>query len=141
MDLGLKGKKALVTGGTRGIGRAIAQTLAAEGCDVGICARDGDAVAEAVKALEEQGVKATGSAVDVCDRDALKAWVNDSAKTLGGLNIFVSNVSAMAITPDDASWQTTFDVDLMGPVVGLEAPTPHLPERSVRSHAAMRGRT
>jgi len=65
MDLGLKGKKAIVTGGTRGIGRAIAETLAAEGVDIAICARNQDQVDEAVAALSKLGVKATGGVVPV----------------------------------------------------------------------------
>lgn len=68
MDLGLKGKKAMVTGGSRGIGRAIANRLAMEGADVAICARNGNEVAEAVAALQGMGVQATGSAVDVSDK-------------------------------------------------------------------------
>ena len=60
MDLGLKGKKAIVTGGTRGIGRAIASLLAAEGCDVAICARHKDAVKETVATLGRTGIRATG---------------------------------------------------------------------------------
>ena len=72
MDLGLKGKKALVTGGTRGIGRAIAERLASEGSDVAICARNAVEVAETVATLEELGVRATGTNVDVGDELALK---------------------------------------------------------------------
>ena len=65
MDLGLRGLKALVTGGTKGIGRAIAETLAEEGCDVAICARNPMEVAATVAVLSARGVKATGAAVDV----------------------------------------------------------------------------
>lgn len=72
MDLHLKGKKAIVTGGTRGIGRAIAETLAAEGCDVAICARNELQVNETVEALEKKGVKAFGGTVDISDAEA--AW-------------------------------------------------------------------
>ncbi|MGB5759336.1 MAG: SDR family NAD(P)-dependent oxidoreductase, partial [Acidimicrobiales bacterium] len=56
MDLGLQGKRAIVTGGTKGIGRAIAETFADEGADVAICARNGDEVAAAVEALAARGV-------------------------------------------------------------------------------------
>src|SRR5271155_568734 len=96
MDLGLKGKKALVTGGTRGIGRAIVEQLAEEGCDVALCARSAGPVAETVAALQAKGVKAYGDDVDVSDLEWLKRWIGDAAATLGGIDIFVANVSALA---------------------------------------------
>ena len=93
MDLQLKGQVALVTGGTKGIGRAIAETFASEGCNVAICARKEDEVKAAVAALQKKGVKAFGKAVDVGKGDQLKAWINESAEALGGIDILVSNVS------------------------------------------------
>ncbi len=126
MDLGLKGLKAAVTGSTRGIGKAIAETLAAEGCDVAICARNEAPIPEAVAALKAKGVNATGAAVDVADGDALKGWITASADELGGLDILVCNVSAMANMPTDEAWKTSFDVDIMGTVHAVEAAKPKL---------------
>jgi 3-oxoacyl-[acyl-carrier protein] reductase len=129
MDLRLKGKKAVVTGGTRGIGRAIAEELAAEGCDVALCARNREQIDGAVTALGKKGVKAWGSPVDVADSKALRGWIGDAAGALGGLDIFVANVSALAVAADEASWRKSFDIDVMGTVVAIEAALPLL-ERS-----------
>jgi 3-oxoacyl-[acyl-carrier protein] reductase len=126
MDLGLKGLRAVVTGGTKGIGRAIAETLAAEGADVAICARHADDVDQTVAALKSKGVKAMGRAVDVADGPALAAWVADAAAELGGIDIAVSNVSALAIGTDDESWKRGFDIDMMGTVHLVNACMPHL---------------
>ncbi len=133
MDLGLKGKKALVLGGTRGIGRAIAETLAGEGSDVAICARNQDQVDEAVQALRGMGVNATGGAVDITDAEGLKAWVAQAAGELGGLDALFSNAGAMAQGHDAASWQMNFNLDLLGAVNAFEAAKPYLEEAAARS--------
>ena len=125
MDLQLKGKKAVITGGSRGIGRAIADTLADEGCDIAICARTEDGVNEAVEALKGKGVNAFGQAVDVGDGDALKAWVEASADALGGIDILVSNVSG-GQPPGEEGWKSIFGHDILGAVRCVESATPHL---------------
>ncbi|MDH5289105.1 MAG: SDR family oxidoreductase [Acidimicrobiia bacterium] len=129
MDLGLQGKRVIVTGGTKGIGRAIAETFADEGADVAICARNGDEVGAAVEALASRGVRATGRAVDVGDGPALQGWVADVAAELGGIDAVVANVSALAIGADEESWNQSYRVDILGAVRLVEAAMAHL-ERS-----------
>jgi 3-oxoacyl-[acyl-carrier protein] reductase len=129
MDFELAGKRALVTGGTRGIGRAIAEQFADEGADLAICARDGAQVRDAVAALARKGVRASGAAVDIADGVALKAWIASAAAELGGLDIVVPNASAMAPAASEEDWRQSFDVDIMGTVNTVNGALPFL-ERS-----------
>ena len=137
MDLQLAGKKALVTGSTSGIGRAIAERLALEGADVAICARSGDAVDNTVKALESKGAKAWGRSVDVKDPVALRNWVEGAAAALGGVDILVANASALSFGLSIEAFRSAFDVDLLHTVTAVEAAMPHLERSSAGSIVAI----
>jgi NAD(P)-dependent dehydrogenase (short-subunit alcohol dehydrogenase family) len=132
MDLGLDGKKVLVTASTRGIGLSIAQTYADEGCDVAICARGEGGIETATKDLEARGAKVFARAVDVADGEAFKQFVTDAAADLGGLDIYVSNASGGS-GPGEKAWQASFDVDVMGAVRGVDAALPSLSESDAGS--------
>lgn len=121
MELGLRGKKVLVTGATKGIGRAIAETFLAEGAAVAICARNADEVAAAVAQLSATG-PCVGSAVDAGDSHALRSWVESSASQLGGIDVYVHNTSAKPARKLD-QWINNFNIDLMALVHGVEAAT------------------
>ena len=125
MDLGLSGAKVVVTGASRGIGRAIAQVFAEEGADLAICARPPEPLARAARELSETGAKVFSRDLDVTDHAALPPFVDDAATALGGLDVLVSNVSGgSAPTPDQ--WERGFNADLMPFVRLTEAAKPHL---------------
>jgi 3-oxoacyl-[acyl-carrier protein] reductase len=126
MDLGLKGLNAVVTGGSKGIGRQVAETLAAEGANVAICARNATEVAAAVASLQAKDVRAYGATVDVADKAALEGFVSDSAKALGGLDIVVANVSALAVEDNEEAWRRAFETDMMHTVRVANAALPWL---------------
>jgi len=128
MDLQLNGTRVLVTGGSRGIGRAIVEAFLDEGATVGFCARNADEVAATQHALQDRG-HVQGSTVDVGDADALTTWVEESADGFGGLDVVVANVSALAIPDTEENWQASLNVDLMHTVRLVRAAMPHL-ERS-----------
>ncbi len=128
MDLQLSGKRVLVTGGTRGIGRAIVEAFLDEGAVVGYCARKPEEIAATQDALRDRG-QVAGTAVDVADSEALAAWVAQSAEAFGGLDVVVANVSALAFPDTEESWQLSLNVDVMHTVRLVRAALPLL-ERS-----------
>ena len=137
MDLQLRGRRALVTGGTKGIGRAIVEAFAAEGADVAFCARTESDVEATAKAVSELGVRTFGRALDVADGAALKAWVVDAAEELGGLDAVVANVSALSVGQAEDNWQAEFQVDMMHTVRLVEAAMPYLEQSDAASITAI----
>src|SRR4051794_39663427 len=133
MDLGLAGKVALVTGGSRGIGRAIARRLAAEGCAVAICGRTPDTLEAMLTELRQAGITAHSVVADVTAPGEVERFVDESAAALGGVDLLVANVGGAAggglleSTPDD--WAQTFDLNLFHAVRAFRASVPHLEAR------------
>jgi 3-oxoacyl-[acyl-carrier protein] reductase len=126
MELGLRGKRAIVTGATRGIGRGVLELLVAEGAHVAFCARTAEEVAQAVGALKRSDVEAFGEAVNVRDGEAYKAWLGRAADALGGCDIFIPGVSGGTGMDSEKNWVRNFEIDMLHTVRGCEALMPHL---------------
>lgn len=125
MDLGLKGKRVLITGGTRSIGRAIVDAFVAEGAVVGFCARDAALVKEREAEWQGKQARVQGTALDVTDDPALKKWIDGFAAD-GGIDHFVANVSALGTPDTPEGWRKAIDVDIVSTVESVRHVLPHL---------------
>ncbi|MDP9066954.1 MAG: SDR family oxidoreductase [Actinomycetota bacterium] len=133
MDLGLLGRKAVVTGGSKGLGRAIAEELAREGADVAICARNEEEVARAASELDSLGVEVFAQVADVTDADQVKRFIAGSAGALGGIDILVNNAGRARpgtfATLTDQDWHEDLDVKLFSMIRCSREALPHLRTR------------
>lgn len=126
MDLGLKNKRVVVAGGSRGIGRAIALAFAQEGAAVSICARGEAGLRDAEADLKRCGGKVHAAPCDLGDGPAVRGYVEAAAQALGGIDILINNASGFGRTDDEAGWAASVNVDLMGTVRATQTAIPHL---------------
>jgi 3-oxoacyl-[acyl-carrier protein] reductase len=133
MDMGMAGKTAVVTGGSRGIGRATAFVLAEEGCKVGICARGEEQLQSTLDDLRSVAPMAWGRTADVTDAAELEGFVSGAAEQLGGIDVLVCNVGGASggatLEATDEEWLATLDVNLMHAVRAIRAAVPHMKGR------------
>lgn len=131
MDLGLRGKRAIITGGSKGIGLATAITLAAEGTQVAIVARNAGPLQEAAKAIREKTwTEPLVLVADATSGDDARRVVEQAAQHFGGLDILVNNAGTSAAAPfekvEAEAWGADLDLKLLGAVNFARAALPHL---------------
>ena len=129
LKIDLAGRRTVVTGGSRGIGRAISLACAEAGAAVSVCARGTEALARVRDEIAACGVAAHAQSCDIADGAALAAYIAAAAEALGGIDVLVCNASGFGTSDDEAGWQRSIDIDLLGTARAIRAAMPHL-ERS-----------
>jgi 3-oxoacyl-[acyl-carrier protein] reductase len=126
MEISFKGKKVLVGGASRGIGRSIALAFAGAGADVAICARGPEGVRAVEAELRRHGTTIFGMACDLGEESQVTAFVNDAAKALGGIDVLVNNASGIGMKDDESGWAASVNIDLIGTARATRAAIPFL---------------
>src|SRR5260370_39013493 len=120
MDLQLNGKVAMVTGASRGLGRAMAHALAAEGAQLSICARGAEALEQVAGQLEAGGAQVLARSADVCDPAAMQVWTEATVEQFGGVDILVNNAGGARIGTlsqlSEEAWRQAFDLNFFSAV-------------------------
>lgn len=126
MQLNLAGKRVVVAGGSKGIGRSIALGFASVGASVSICARDQKALDATAAEIGAKGVKAHAASCDLSNGAAIATYIAEAARVLGGIDILVNNASGFGLADDEAGWAAGLNIDVMGTVRASHAAIPHM---------------
>jgi 3-oxoacyl-[acyl-carrier protein] reductase len=126
MHIDLTGKRAIVTGASKGIGRSIALGLADAGAAVSICARGHDALDATAGEIKVRGVTTHAAVCDLADRSAIPPYIAAAAEALGGVDILVNNASGFGADDDEAGWAQSLDIDVMATVRASHAAIPFI---------------
>ncbi len=126
MDFGLRDKVAIVTGGSRGIGRSTCLALAAEGCSVAFCARGEEKLRETEAEVTALGVRALGVRADVTRAEDIERLISDTIAAFGRVDVLVNNAGGARAVDDDESWHAAYETNLLAAVRATRAVAPHM---------------
>ena len=126
MKLDVSGKRVVVAGGSRGIGRSIALAFAEGGAHVSICARGADALEATRKELAAKGATAHAARCDLASESDIARYIPEAAKALGGIDVLVNNATAGAVGDNEEAWEESLSVDLLAVVRASRAALPFL---------------
>ncbi len=131
MHIDVKGRRVIVAGGSRGIGRSIALAFAAAGASVSICARGAEALEATRAELAAHGVVAHAGVCDLANEASIDRYMAQAAAALGGIDVLVNNATGYGMTDDEASWDASLSIDLLAVVRASRAALPLLAKSGV----------